>query len=132
MSFYNQLKNITEKSSSPKKKTPTKISNSPSETIDIDDIVIEELPLEIVKQYLRIDHDFDDLELMIATKSAISYVRSYIKAGDEESLDFEMIMPVLTLIAHFYENKTPIGKSNEKVELLINSILDMNRRDILY
>lgn len=133
MSFYNQLKSITEKSTSPKKKTPTKITTySSQEEYDIDDITVDELPLEVVKQYLRIDHDFDDLELKIATKSAISYVRGYIKAGEDEALDFEMIMPVLTLISHFYESKTPIGKANEKVDILINSILDMNRRDIVY
>ena len=133
MSFYNQLKSITEKSTSPKKKTPTKIATySSQEEYDIDDITVDELPLEVVKQYLRIDHDFDDLELKIATKSAISYVRGYIKAGEDEALDFEMIMPVLTLISHFYESKTPIGKANEKVDILINSILHMNRRDIVY
>lgn len=133
MSFYNQLKSITEKSTSPRKKTPTKITTySSQEEYDIDDISADELPLEVVKQYLRIDHDFDDLELKIATKSAIAYVRNYIKAGEDEALDFEMIMPILTLISHFYENKTLIGNSNEKIDPLINSILDMSRRDIIY
>ena len=68
---------------------------------------------------------------MIATKSAISYVRKYVKIADDEELDFDLIIPVLTLISHFYESKTPIGKSNEKVDALINSILDMNRMEIL-
>lgn len=132
MSFYSQLQSIAEKSTSPTKKTPTKISNYTSEQqLDIDDITVEELPLEVVKKYLRIDHDFDDLELMIATKSAISYVRKYVKIADDEELDFDLIIPVLTLISHFYESKTPIGKSNEKVDALINSILDMNRMEIL-
>lgn len=89
------------------------------------------LTLEFVKQYLRIDHDLDDLEIQIAMKSAISYVRKYIKISEEEPLDYELIIPILTLISQFYESKTPIGKSSEKVDVLINSILEMNRADIL-
>lgn len=95
------------------------------------EITPDSLTLDFVKQYLRVDHDFDDLEIMVATKSALSYVRKYIKIDDDEQLDFELIIPILTLISHFYESKTPIGRSNEKVDSIINSILDMNRGDIL-
>lgn len=96
-----------------------------------EEITPDNLTLEFVKQYLRVDHDFDDVEIMVATKSAISYVRKYVKIADNEMLDYELIMPILTLISHFYESKTPIGKSNEKVDALISSILDMNRWEIV-
>lgn len=96
-----------------------------------ENITPDTLTLDFVKQYLRVDHDFDDLEIQIAIKSAISYIRKYIKQPDDEPLDFDLIVPILTLISHFYESKTPIGKSSERVDLLINSILEMNRNDIL-
>ena len=89
------------------------------------------LTLDFVKQYLRIDHDFDDVEIMVAIKSAISYVRKYVKQPTGEPLDDDLIIPILTLVAHFYENKTPMGKANEKVDSIINTILEMNRNDIL-
>lgn len=98
---------------------------------DMELLTPETVTLDFVKQYLRIDHDYDDLELQIALKSAISYVRKYVKQPDDEPLDFELIIPILTLTGHFYENKTPIGKSSEKTETIVNSILNLNRYDIV-
>lgn len=89
------------------------------------------LTLEFVKQYLRIDHNLDDIEIDVAIKSAVAYVKKYIKQADGVPMDYELIIPILTLVSHFYENKTPIGKSTERVDALINSILEMNRADIL-
>lgn len=94
-------------------------------------ITPDTLTLDFVKQYLRVEHDLDDIEIRVAMKSAVAYVRKYIKQPDEEPLDYELIIPILTLISHFYESKTPIGKSSEKVDALINSILELNRADIL-
>lgn len=94
-------------------------------------ITPDTLTLDFVKQYLRVDHDLDDMEIGVAMKSAVSYVRKYVKQPTGEPLDYELIIPILTLISHFYENKTPIGKSTERVDDLINSILEMNRNDIL-
>ena len=42
----------------------------------------ENLSLEVVKQYLRVDHDLDDLEIEIYIEAAKSYVRDYIKAEE--------------------------------------------------
>lgn len=98
---------------------------------DMIEIAPDTLTLEFVKQYLRVDHDLDDLEIQVAMKSAVSYVKKYIKLADGEPLDYELIMPILTLISHFYENKSLMGKPNERIDALISSILDMNRGDIL-
>lgn len=97
----------------------------------VEEVSPDNLSLDFVKKYLRVDHDFDDEEIMVATKSAVSYVRKYVKQEDGVALDYDLIIPILALISHFYENKTAIGKTNEKVESLINSILDMNRSGIL-
>lgn len=89
------------------------------------------LTLEFVKAYLRIEHDLDDLEIEVYMKAAISYVRNYIKIPQEEQMEYELIIPILALTAHYYENKTVVQKATEKIDMMISSCLDMNRRNIL-
>lgn len=84
-----------------------------------------DLNVETVKQYMRIEHNLDDMELVLYLKSAISYVEKYV---DEEYVnDIELVMPVLMLISHFYENKTPMNVSNAKYDHIFKDILWMNR-----
>lgn len=84
-----------------------------------------DLDIATVKQYMRIEHDLDDMELTLYLKSAISYVEKYV--DEEYSQDIELVMPVLMLISHFYENKTPINVSNAKYDHIFKDILWMNR-----
>ena len=58
-------------------------------------------------------------------KSAKSYVRKYVEEDYVD--DVELIMPVLMLISHFYENKTPMNVSNAKYDHIFKDILWMNR-----
>lgn len=97
----------------------------------LNDITPENIPLDLVKQYLRVDFDFDDLEIAIALKSATSYVKKYLKKEDEVLVDSDLIIPILVLVSHFYENKSLLGKSTDKIDSIISSILDMNRVDII-
>lgn len=92
----------------------------------IDDInCMDDLDVSIVKQYMRIEHDLDDFELELYLKSAKSYVRKYVEEDYVD--DVELIMPVLMLISHFYENKTPMNVSNAKYDHIFKDILWMNR-----
>ena len=92
----------------------------------IDDInCMDDLDVSIVKQYMRIEHDLDDFELELYLKSAKSYVRKYVQEDYVD--DVELIMPVLMLISHFYENKTPMNVSNAKYDHIFKDILWMNR-----
>lgn len=92
----------------------------------IDDInCMDDLDVSIVKQYMRIEHDLDDFELELYLKSAKSYVRKYVEEDYVD--DIELIMPVLMLISHFYENKTPMNVSNAKYDHIFKDILWMNR-----
>lgn len=91
----------------------------------------ENLSLEIVKQYLRVDHDLDDMEIEIYIEAAKSYVRDYIKAKEDQELDYALIIPTLSLIAHCYENKAVNIKSTEKIDGMFKGVLDMYRGDIL-
>lgn len=94
-------------------------------------ITPDNLPLEFVKEYLRVEHDFDDMEIQLIINSAQSYVRNYIKATPDQQLDTELIIPILSIIAYCYENKTVAMKSNEKTDFIFNSILNMHRGGIL-
>lgn len=89
----------------------------------------DDLTLEVVKHYMRIDHDLDDFELLMYLKSALSYVRKYVHMDEqpEVPLDVDLIMPVLMLVSHFYENKTPINTNNSKLDDVFAGILWMNR-----
>ena len=94
--------------------------------MDITEIeCMDDLDVDMVKQYMRIEHNLDDAELGLYLKSAKSYVFNYV--GEEYSQSIELIMPVLMLISHFYENKTPMNVSNAKYDFVFKDILWMNR-----
>ena len=134
MSFYNMLQKQTMTAKSKTTTIEKKISRIPmksSETEEMDEVTADNLPLEFVKQYLRVDHDFDDAEIQVAILSAQSYVRNYIKQPDGVSLDMGLITPILVLTAFFYENKTPNVKSTEKLDEIFKSTLNLHRNDIL-
>lgn len=94
-------------------------------------ITPENLDLETTKKYLRVDHDLDDVEISIYLEAAKSYVKDYVKLGEEEVLDYALIIPMLSYVAHCYENKAVNIKSTEKIDAMFKGVLDMYRRDIL-
>lgn len=90
------------------------------------------LNLDLVKQYLRIDHDYDDTELSLYLSCAISYVSNYIKAEDTEIIDnVELFIPILNLVSYFYEYKTTILPTSTKVSDIFKMILDTHRSDLV-
>lgn len=99
--------------------------------MDLENITPDNLPLDFVKQYLRVEHNFDDLEIQLMIKSAQSYVRNYINQPDGTDMDIELAIPVLTLVAYFYENKTVTMKSTEKLDAIFGSVLNLHRGDLL-
>lgn len=94
-------------------------------------ITPENIPLDFIKSYLRVDHDFDDLEIQIAKASAYSYVKNYINQPDDTPMDIGLIIPILTLTAYFYENKSPQMKSTEKLDTIFSSILHLHRNNLI-
>lgn len=106
-------------------------SDMPNEETGIDGITPDNLPIEFVKQYLRVEHDFDDIEIKVAIASAQSYVRNHIKQPKGTPMDMELIIPMLTLVAFFYENKSPMMKSTEKLDAIFSSILNLHRTEVL-
>lgn len=89
----------------------------------------DDLTVDIVKHYMRIEHDLDDFELTMCLKSALLYVRKFVYMDDtpDVPLDIDLIMPVLMLVSHFYENKTPVNVNNAKLDDIFSGIMWMNR-----
>lgn len=91
----------------------------------------EDITLEMVKNYLRVDHDLDDVELTMCFQSAISYIRKYIGVDSDTPLDVDLCLPILSLTCHFYENKGVRQLTNEKMDEMFANVLSINRMSIL-
>lgn len=92
----------------------------------------DDLTLDVVKHYMRIEHNLDDFELQMYLKSALSYVRKFVGIEDKTiPLDVDLVMPVLMMVSHFYENKTPINANNSKLDSIFEGILWMNKGVVL-
>lgn len=90
-----------------------------------------DLTLDIIKNYLRVDHNLDDVEITLCYKSALTYVRKYIGAVSDDELDVDLILPILSLTCHFYENKRVTQPSNERMDAMFSDVLTLNRVSIL-
>ena len=97
----------------------------------LSDVTVETLDLDLVKQYLRVEHNLDDLEIKLYIDCAIRYVRTYTKCAEDQVLDKELLIPVLNLIGHFYANKNITLESTESLSEFFGSFMDMYREDIL-
>lgn len=91
----------------------------------------DDLTIDMIKNYLRVDYNLDDMEIALYLKSAKSYVRKYIGADIGEPLDVDLCIPVLNLTAHFYEQRSVSALSNEKMDDIFGAILSINRQGVL-
>lgn len=89
---------------------------------------ISEITLDDVKNYLRIEHDIDDLELQSYMSVAKSYIVNYTNLAiqDVENIE-EFAIPYLMLINNFYTNKSVLVDSNTKLDLVFSSILGLHK-----
>lgn len=131
MNFYEQLtSSIDSESYIAKNNEGTKTAYE-EESYDISEITPDNLPLSFVKNYLRVDHDLDDIEIAVHIRTAQAYVRDYIKLDSTENLPLGVLAPLLSLIAHFYENKSALMKSTEKWDAVITSVLDLHKCEVI-
>lgn len=91
----------------------------------------DKITLDVVKSYLRVDHDLDDTEIVLCYQSALSYVRKHIGATDEDTLDMDLMLPILSLTCHFYETKDVVQPNNVKLDEIFSSVLALNRLSVL-
>ena len=99
----------------------------------IPSVKITDLDIQMVKDYLRIDHDDDDEFLNIILVSARSYIQSYLnlKFDDFEEIPDEFTIACLAICAHWHENRQVQQESNGKglkeLSYIFSGILDIYR-----
>ncbi|ARK29047.1 head-tail connector protein [Halalkalibacter krulwichiae] len=95
------------------------------------DILITELDLDLVKQYLRIDHNEDDVLLTTMLYSAKSFIQSYLNKRFEEfeTIPDEFTIACLAILAHWYERREIQGDKDTRGELkyVFSGLLDLHR-----
>lgn len=83
---------------------------------------VTNLDVLFVKNYLRVDHDFDDQLIEMMINSAQSYIQSYLnqKFTDFIEVPSEFTIAALTLISEWYE-KRAIQSENAAINELNHS-----------
>lgn len=80
------------------------------------------MELTFIKNYLRIDTDYDDEYIMLLLDVAREYVIDAVGECDETKARVKLVM--LNIIATLYENRRfTIDKNNEKVAYTIKTML---------
>lgn len=78
--------------------------------------------------YLKLD-ELEDLTIYF--ESALDFIKNYTGLSYEELDLIPSIVPAIyVLVAEYYENRS-FSVSNEKVNAVINSTLDMYRKNLL-
>lgn len=89
---------------------------------------VNEITNKNLLDYLRID---DEEDLTVYLESAKDFVKNYTGLTLEEIDEKPSIVPLIyVLVAEYYENRA-FTVSNEKINAVISSTLDMYRRNLL-
>lgn len=85
---------------------------------------LSQVDLALVKDYLQIDFDDDDTELMLMIQAAQNYIYKNLNA-DPEYLDEQpdLVIACLQIVSHFYENKSVVVLTNTKLDMMLQNIL---------
>jgi uncharacterized phage protein (predicted DNA packaging) len=94
-------------------------------------VKITEIDLDLVKEYLRIDHNDDDKMLSTMLIAAKSFIQSYLNKRFEEfdELPDEFTIACLAIVSHWYEKREIQGDKNTGKELsyIFSGLLDLHR-----
>lgn len=92
---------------------------------------VSEITPEAVNSYLRLDDDADDGLASVMLPAAVAYVKGY-TGLDAAALDEheDISLAVLVLCSDMYDNRQMVV-DNDKVNRVIQSILDMHRVNLL-
>lgn len=92
---------------------------------------ITEITINEVKEYLRIDHDDDDIMLTTMLYAAKSFIQSYLnrKFIEFEEIPDEFTIACLALVSHWYEQREIQGTKDtgKEVPYIFSGILDLHR-----
>ncbi len=92
---------------------------------------VSELTIQELKDYARVEHSDDDMQFEIILTACKSYVKGYTGMSDEQ-LDTkeDVTIAVQVLANEMYENRT-MTVQNDKVNKVVQSILDMYSLNLL-
>lgn len=92
---------------------------------------ISEVTITDLKEYANVDHDYDNNIFSSILLSSKSYIKSY-TGLNEEQIDSkeELTIALMILCNEMYENRI-YTVENDKVNKIVNSILDMHSINLL-
>jgi uncharacterized phage protein (predicted DNA packaging) len=89
------------------------------------------ITLDVVKEYLRIDHDVDDALLMAILNAARSYVLHYTGLEADEADDYnDLVVACLVVCADMYDNRT-MSAENAAENKVATSIMNLHARNLV-
>lgn len=94
-------------------------------------IYMQNIDLEFVKNYLRIEQDFtdDDIELQIFMQVAKDYLQKVCGLTEDEFLDANTLIPAyLILVSEMYEYRSAMVQTNTKANPLIQRYINTSRK----
>ena len=94
-------------------------------------MLVSQITINEIKNYARIPHNDDDVLLSLILASVKAYIKG--RTGlDDTALDTkdDMVIAILVLAIEMYENRE-YTVQNDKVNVLVNSILDMHSINLL-
>lgn len=95
-------------------------------------MLIEDITIDYIKLYLRVDDNVDDVLIESLLSSAISYIKAYTGLTDEELNAYESLTPIILIyISNLYDNRTleVNERVNKSKNSLINGTLDLYRKN---
>jgi uncharacterized phage protein (predicted DNA packaging) len=81
------------------------------------------LELQNIKNYIRIDDDFDDEELLESLEAALIYILNATgRVLLIDSMNALEKKAVKMLLYHWHENRAPLGEATEQMKFSLESI----------
>ena len=94
-------------------------------------IYMQNIDLDIIKNYLRIEQEFkdDDLEIEIFMHVAKDYLQKVCGLTEDEFLDANTLIPAyLILVSEMYEYRSAMVQTNTKANPLIQRYINSSRK----
>lgn len=94
-------------------------------------IYMQNIDLDFIKNYLRIEQEFkdDDLEIEIFMQVAKDYLIKVCGLTEDEFLDASTLIPAfLILVSEMYEYRSALVPSNTKANPLIQRYINTSRK----
>lgn len=86
-------------------------------------VKFEDIDLDFVKEYLRVDYDDDDTMILLMMESAKSFIRNTLNINletikeEQGEIPSEFNIPFLTIVNHWYDRREIQSHRNTEKEL---------------